>query len=108
MRDQVRTPAGTALSSASIEGDSAHDVPSTLYLTVGSQCSLVEIWWASADRKWLPTRCLRWRPPVASADQECALPLDWLPHWNPADVRYLRVMFRTPGPIAVSAPRLLR
>ena len=45
---------------------------------------------------------------VGSPVRDWAIPLDRLPHWDPADVRCVRVFIRAAGPVAVGAPRLLR
>jgi hypothetical protein len=68
----------------------------------------LEIWWAGAAGGWSETRSVRWRAADAGPARDWAVPLDRLPHWDPAAVRRVRIVFRTAGPVTVGAPRLLR
>lgn len=70
----------------------------------------VDVWWRGDGERWSETRSVRLRPKPdpACPDRGWLLPLDRLPHWGPSDARRVRLLYRAPGPIAVSAPRLLR
>ena len=67
----------------------------------------LEIWWAD-DGRWSESRSIRWRPDPSPSPRSWAIPLDRLPHWEPATDRRVRVLIRSKGPIAIGAPRLLR
>jgi hypothetical protein len=65
----------------------------------------VELWWADDDGRWSPNRSAWWKP---GPDQDWAVPLDRLPHWQRGHVRQLRVYFHEAGPVALAPPKLLR
>lgn len=68
----------------------------------------IEVWWTDRSRRWSETRSVRWGPLSREAASTPAVPLDCLPHWDPAHAERVRLVFRTPGRVEVQAPRLLR
>lgn len=68
----------------------------------------VEVWWRGDHDRWSETRSVHCRLEPSQTGRGWALPTDRLPHWRPARSRHLRLFFRTPGIVAVGAPRLLR
>lgn len=68
----------------------------------------LEVWWADRRGRWSETRSIRLHADAASPPQGRALPLEWLPHWDPAESLRLRLFSRSAGPIAAGEPRLLR
>jgi hypothetical protein len=68
----------------------------------------MEIWWAGRDNFWSEGRSIVWQPEPEAANQDLAVPLDRLPHWDSHTVRRIRVMFRSRQSIAFAAPRLLQ
>jgi hypothetical protein len=76
--------------------------------TSAVQDKAMEVWWSDGAGRWSQTRSVRWKPDPAQPEQPLALPLDRLPHWNPAAASRIRLIFRVSGPVVVGAPRLLR
>jgi hypothetical protein len=68
----------------------------------------LEVWWRGDVGGWSETRSVRWQAPPTGSTRDWAVPLDRLPHCDPARVRRIRVFVRTAGPVTVGAPRLLR
>ncbi len=68
----------------------------------------LELWWADRRDRWSETRSARVHCDTPHPPAEWAIPLEWLPHWNPNESRRLRLFYREPGPVAVGTPRLLR
>jgi hypothetical protein len=85
------------------EGPRALSVP-----VVGQAERPMEVWWAGEGEDWSEARSLRWRADPGPPGQDWAVPLEDLPHWDPARVRLVRVLVRSKGPLAVGTPRLLR
>ncbi len=63
---------------------------------------LVEVWWRGERGRWSETRSVRLRP---SEGGTWMLPLDKLPHWNPAEARRVRLLFHDAGPVSPVDPR---
>jgi hypothetical protein len=70
----------------------------------------VELWWRGDLDRWSPLRSIRFRldGSPGGPDSAWAIATDRLPHWEPGKPRHLRLLFRTPGVVAVGAPRLIR
>jgi len=68
----------------------------------------IELWWADRRGRWSETRSARVHSEAPHPPAEWAIPLEWLPHWDPAASRRIRLMYREPGPVAAGTPRLVR
>ena len=70
----------------------------------------IEVWWRGDHDRWSETRSVRCRFDVSQSGQGpgWVLPTDRLPHWSPREARHLRLLFRTPGLVAVGTPWFLR
>jgi hypothetical protein len=64
----------------------------------------LELWWADADGGWSESRSFGWRPDAAGT----AIPLERLPHFDPARATRLRIVVRAPGTVTLEPLRLLR
>ena len=63
--------------------------------------------WCCGDRDpWSETRSVRCRLGPSRDGRGWAIPADRLPHWAPWESRHFRLLFRSPGAVAVAAPRL--
>ena len=82
--------------------------PRFLCLTCGPSAEPLEIYWAKLGEDWSPARCVRFKPAPGEPPRRWALPLDRMPHWNPADADRIRIRFVTGPIIAVGEPRLIR
>jgi hypothetical protein len=92
-----------------VEGESpalGHQ-PRSLYLPCGSSREPMQIWWTNEGEPWSATRSVRFRPDPNQPACAWTIPLDRLPHWDPADATRIRVLFAA-APVAIGQPRLLR
>lgn len=67
---------------------------------------LSELWWRGKGQRWSEARSVRIRG--AGRDGPLSLRLQQLPHWNPAEVERVRLLFHDPGPVAGVPPRVVR
>jgi hypothetical protein len=92
---------------SSNQADTGAGAPRFLCLPCGPSPEPLELWWAHGGADWSPLRCVRFRPDARESPREWALPLDQIPHWDPADAGRIRIRF-VAGPVAIGEPRLLR
>ena len=78
-----------------------------LCIPCGPSPAPLEIWWASPGNLWSAARSVRFRPDPSLPPSAWTLPLDRLPHWDPAEVSRIRIRF-VAAPVAIGEPRLLR
>jgi hypothetical protein len=80
------------------------------WLTLGGfdPAGKLEVWWTGEGVRWSETRSVRWQPASEGPTGHWAVPLDRLPHWSPSQTGRIRVVVRSSGGVAVTAPRLLR
>jgi hypothetical protein len=83
-----------------------------LGLTADMPGASIELWWRGDHTPWSETRSIQCRiePGGNGPDpgRDWMIAIDRLPHWEPGSARHYRFLFRSPGTIAVGAPRLLR
>ncbi len=69
----------------------------------------LELWWGERDGGWSETRSLRWTTPLEGDPADAwAVPLERLPHFDPAHVHRVRIIARTAGPLTAGGPVLRR
>jgi hypothetical protein len=67
---------------------------------------MLELWWADDDGTWSIYRSARWT--VIPTHKGWVLPLASLPHFDPAEVRRVRLVFRSAAIVSLQAPRIVR
>jgi hypothetical protein len=82
-------------------------MPTRLCLPCGASPEPMQIWWTNDRNLWSACRSVRFRPDPNRPACSWTIPLDRLPHWDPADATRIRVLFVT-APVAIGQPRLLR
>lgn len=68
----------------------------------------VELWWSSDGHNWSEAHSVRWRADKSDRPIEHVVFLSHLPHWNPEEVRRVRIAPRDAGALAIGSPKLLR
>ena len=101
-------PAVLEFQMVSAEGSAGAGARALCIPGVATAQRALEVWWTDDQAAWSETRSLRWRTDPGRPDQDWAVPLDRLPHWDPSRVRWIRLVARAHGPRTVGTPRLLR
>ncbi|MFO0907481.1 MAG: hypothetical protein U0794_03830 [Isosphaeraceae bacterium] len=90
---------------------SSEGAPGAILLPADVPAGWVEVWWIRPGDRWSQTRSVRLQLDSAATrvepDSAWRLPLARVPHWDPTAHR-VRLLFHARGPIAATAPRLVR
>jgi hypothetical protein len=79
-----------------------------LSLPSGPSIPTLEIWWTGTTGDWSALRSVRWTPKRSQTGRDWILPLERLPHWDPAHARRIQIRSRPVNFIAISKLRNLR
>ena len=92
-----------------LEFDLGPEVANAKYFCLpGVEAKDMEVWWASPGEPWTEAHSIRWGQKGTDPHEAWAVELAKLPHWHSEHARRVRLMFRSPGPVAVESPRLFR